>query len=87
MNIVTCDRALARETRLRLWSEHLERPIDQVSGDPARVIDELWRPIATEQRERLDRGDPATHRLRELPGVSRRALALRGPLDGLFVDG
>ena len=25
MNVVTCDPALARDTRLRLWSEHLER--------------------------------------------------------------
>jgi hypothetical protein len=25
MNIVTCDRTIARETRLRLCAEHLER--------------------------------------------------------------
>jgi phosphatidylserine/phosphatidylglycerophosphate/cardiolipin synthase-like enzyme len=87
MNIVTCDPAIARETRLRLWSEHLERPIDEVSGDAARVIDELWRPIAEEQRQRLDRGEPLTHRLRELPGVSRRSTGLLGPLDSLIVDG
>ena len=30
MNVLICDPALARETRLRLWSEHLERPIDEV---------------------------------------------------------
>ena len=87
MNIVTCDPAIARETRLRLWSEHLERSIDEVSGDPARVVDELWRPIAEEQRQRLERGDALTHRLRELPGVSRRSMALLGPLDSLVVDG
>ncbi len=87
MNVVTCDRALARQTRLRLWSEHLERPIEQVSGEPAEVIDRLWRPTAEEQRLRFQRGEALTHRLRELPGVSRRSMALLGPLDSLVVDG
>jgi phosphatidylserine/phosphatidylglycerophosphate/cardiolipin synthase-like enzyme len=87
MNIVSCDEHLARKTRLRLWSEHLERPVEEVSGEPARVIDELWRPIAGEQLERRKRGDVATHRLQELPGVSRRSMALLGPLQGLVVDG
>jgi phosphatidylserine/phosphatidylglycerophosphate/cardiolipin synthase-like enzyme len=87
VNVVTCDPALARETRLRLWSEHLERPIDEVAGDPASVVDELWRPIAAEQLERRNRGEAATHRLLELPGVSRRSMALLGPLQGLLVDG
>ena len=87
MNVVTCDARLARETRLRLWAEHLERSVEEVSGDPAGVIDELWRPIAREQLERRRRGEPLTHRLQELPGVSRRSMALLGPLHGLFVDG
>ena len=87
MNVVTCDPALARETRLRLWAEHLERSVEEVSGDPARVIDELWRPIATEQLERRERGEPLTHRLQELPGVSRRSMALLGPIHSLLVDG
>jgi phosphatidylserine/phosphatidylglycerophosphate/cardiolipin synthase-like enzyme len=87
VNVVTRVPALARETRLRLWSEHLERPIDEVAGDPARVVDELWRPIAAEQLERRNRGEPATHHLLELPGVSRRSMALLGPLQGLLVDG
>jgi phosphatidylserine/phosphatidylglycerophosphate/cardiolipin synthase-like enzyme len=87
MNIVTCDSTVARETRLRLWAEHLERPVEEVSGEPATVIDELWRPVATEQRERSERGEPLTHRLRELSGVSRRSMALLGPIDSLLVDG
>ena len=87
MNVVACDGALARAVRLRLWSEHLECPVDAVSGHPARVVDELWRPIAAEQLARRRRGDAPTHRLLELPGVSRRSKALLGPLDGLFVDG
>jgi phosphatidylserine/phosphatidylglycerophosphate/cardiolipin synthase-like enzyme len=74
MNVVTCDAALARETRLRLWSEHLARDAD---GDPCRVVDELWRPNAFD----------GTGRLRALPGVSRRSAALRGPLQSLVVDG
>jgi hypothetical protein len=87
MNVVVCDPAAAREVRLRLWSEHLERSIDEVSGDPADVIDALWRPIAEEQRHRREHGEPLTHHLRELPGVSRRSMAFRGPLDSLVVDG
>jgi phosphatidylserine/phosphatidylglycerophosphate/cardiolipin synthase-like enzyme len=87
MNVVTCDPRHARDTRLRLWTEHLERSIEEVSGEPARVVDEVWRPIASEQLERRRRGEPLTHRLLELPGVSRRSMALLGPLDGLFVDG
>jgi phosphatidylserine/phosphatidylglycerophosphate/cardiolipin synthase-like enzyme len=87
MNIVTCDPAIVRQTRLRLWSEHLESSLDDVSADPTEVIDRLWHPIAQEQRRRLQRGDALTHRLRELPGVSRRSMALLGPLDSLVVDG
>jgi phosphatidylserine/phosphatidylglycerophosphate/cardiolipin synthase-like enzyme len=87
MNVITCNSTVARETRLRLWAEHLECSIEEVSGEPASVVDELWRPIATEQRERRERGEPLTHRLRELSGVSRRSMALLGPLDGLLVDG
>ncbi|MFL5782301.1 MAG: phospholipase D-like domain-containing protein, partial [Thermoleophilaceae bacterium] len=87
VNVVTCDEALARDTRLRLWAEHLEREPGDVAGDPAAVVDDLWRPTATEQLERVSRGDPMTHHLLALPGVSRRAARLRGPLDSLVVDG
>lgn len=87
MNIVSCDPELARMTRLRLWSEHLERPIGEISGNPADIVDELWRPIAAEQLQRFERDEPATHRLRALPGVSRRSMALLGPLQSLLVDG
>ena len=87
MNVLTCDPAVARETRLRLWAEHLERSVEEISGEPARVIDEVWRPIAGEQLERRRRSEPLTHRLLELPGVSRRSMALLGPVHGLLVDG
>jgi phosphatidylserine/phosphatidylglycerophosphate/cardiolipin synthase-like enzyme len=87
MNVVSCDPSLARETRLRLWSEHLELPVAKVSGEPHRVVDDLWRPIAAEQLRRRESDAPATHRLQELRGVSRRTMALLGPLQGLLVDG
>ena len=86
MNVLCCDPDLARATRLRLWSEHLELPQQQVAGDPTSVIDTLWRPIAREQLERRRSGARRTHRLIELPGVSRRSRALLGPLDTLLVD-
>ena len=87
MNLVACDPELARRVRLKLWSEHLERPLEDLGGDPARIVDELWRPIASEQLERRRRSEAATHRLLELPGISRRSMALLGPLQGLLVDG
>src|ERR1700730_915251 len=87
VNVVTCDPALARDTRLRLWAAHLDREIDEVAGDPSTVIDELWRPIAAEQRERRNRGEPITHGLVELQATSRRSERLLGPLQALLVDG
>jgi phosphatidylserine/phosphatidylglycerophosphate/cardiolipin synthase-like enzyme len=74
--VIACDRELVRATRLRLWREHLRR--DDVDADPARVVDELWRPTAAEPR--------ADH-LALLPRVSRRTRAFLGPINGLFVDG
>jgi phosphatidylserine/phosphatidylglycerophosphate/cardiolipin synthase-like enzyme len=87
MNVVTDDADLARETRLRLWAEHLELDEAQVAAsDPVELIDERWRPIAAEQLERREAGEPPTHRLCALPGVSRRASRLLGPLEGLTDD-
>jgi len=87
MNVVTCDPGVARTTRLRLWAEHLECTAEEVDGPAHDVVDRLWRPIAVDQRQRVDDGRPATHRLVELRGVSRRSSALLGPLQGLVVDG
>ena len=86
-NIVCLEPALVRATRLRLWAEHLERSEYAVSADSTRVIDELWRPVAEEQLRRRERGEPQTHRLSELPRLSRRTRRLLGPVQGLFVDG
>ena len=37
MNVVTLDPELARAARLRLWSEHLELPLEDVQGRPDRA--------------------------------------------------
>jgi phosphatidylserine/phosphatidylglycerophosphate/cardiolipin synthase-like enzyme len=86
-NVVVRDPQLAREVRLRLWEEHLERPREEIDGDPARVCDELWKPLAEERLERRRRDGWADGKLTLLPHVSRRSEALWGPLNGLFVDG
>jgi phosphatidylserine/phosphatidylglycerophosphate/cardiolipin synthase-like enzyme len=88
MNVVCDDADLARQTRVRLWAEHLGVDEAEVAGrSPTRLVDELWRPIAFEQLERLRAGRPPTHRLFALPGVSRRTSRLLGPLTGLIDDG
>jgi phosphatidylserine/phosphatidylglycerophosphate/cardiolipin synthase-like enzyme len=86
VNVVARNSALARDVRLRLWAEHLERPTEDVGGDPADLVDSLWRPIAEEQLRRRLRGAPLEHRLARLPHVSRRSSRLRGPINALLVD-
>jgi phosphatidylserine/phosphatidylglycerophosphate/cardiolipin synthase-like enzyme len=87
MNIVTCDSKTAKGKRLALWAEHLETTPADIDRSTSAIVDELWRPIATDQRHRLENGLPATHRLLELPGVSRRTAGLLGPVQSLLVDG
>jgi phosphatidylserine/phosphatidylglycerophosphate/cardiolipin synthase-like enzyme len=87
INVVSHDPTLARQTRLQLWSEHLGRPTAAIEGDPATVIDEIWRPMASEQLQRRKAGAPLTHPLVGLAHVSRRSKRLLGPLQSLLVDG
>jgi phosphatidylserine/phosphatidylglycerophosphate/cardiolipin synthase-like enzyme len=88
MNIVSHDPALARDTRLRLWSEHLELPPEDLADrSPVDVIDTLWKTISREQHERRKEGRPLTHRLVCLPHMSKRSKRLFGPVNGLVVDG
>jgi phosphatidylserine/phosphatidylglycerophosphate/cardiolipin synthase-like enzyme len=88
MNVCTDHRELARHTRLRLWAEHLDTDPEAIAGrSVAAVVDELWRPIADEQLRRRANGEPPTHHLLALPGVSRRSRRLLGPLQGLLDDG
>jgi phosphatidylserine/phosphatidylglycerophosphate/cardiolipin synthase-like enzyme len=86
MNVVVHDEALARETRLRLWSEHLELPLDRIAGDPTEAVDRYWEPISEEQLERLETGRHLTHRLVKLPGVSGRHRRFLGSLEGRIYD-
>ena len=86
-NVVLRSPDLIRATRERLWAEHLEMPLADVSGDPTRLVEEVWRPVAEEQQQRQSRNLPLTHRLVGLPHLSRRSLRLLGPLQGLIVDG
>ena len=88
MNIVCHDQDVVRSTRLRLWAEHLELPRAKPSAaTPQAVIDRHWRPTAEEQLARRQAGQPLTHRLVQLPHLSRRSERLLGPLQGLLVDG
>ena len=87
MNIVCQGPEIVISTRLRLWAEHLELYAATIGGDARTVIDDHWRPIAEEQRARREAGLPLTHRLAELPHLSRRSERLLGPLQGLLVDG
>jgi phosphatidylserine/phosphatidylglycerophosphate/cardiolipin synthase-like enzyme len=86
MNVVTHDEALARDTRIRLWSEHLECDEEVAAGPTAEVVDTLWRPIATEQLHRIERGEPIAHRLVRLPGVSRGRRRVFGSLQSHVYD-
>jgi len=76
VNVVVRDKAFIRAARLRLWEEHLEQAAE---GEPCRIVDECWRPLAHESSD--------VRKLRVLHGVSRRSQALRGPINGLLVDG
>jgi phosphatidylserine/phosphatidylglycerophosphate/cardiolipin synthase-like enzyme len=88
MNVATDDADLARDTRERLWAEHLELSLDEIRGRrPAALVDEHWIPVAREQLRRERDGDAPSHRLIALPGVSRRSRRLLGPLTGLVDDG
>lgn len=88
VNVVTDDAGLVRDTRIRLWAEHLDvDPAELAAREPCTVVDELWRPTAAGQLRRLENGDRPTHRLLAMPGVSRRSRRLLGPLNGLLDDG
>jgi phosphatidylserine/phosphatidylglycerophosphate/cardiolipin synthase-like enzyme len=86
VNVQVSDEALARRTRLRLWSEHLGLREDELAGDPTEVVDRLWIPIARREHERQRTGQPRQHRLRELAPSSRKLERLLGPMDAIVVD-
>jgi hypothetical protein len=61
--------------------------VDTLGGDPATLIDEVWRPLAGEQLDRRTAGANLTHGVVRLAHVSRRSKRLIGPLQSLLVDG
>ena len=87
MNVVVQDPTLVRETRLRLWAEHLECDANELEGAPETIVDTLFRPRAEEQLDRRRRGEPLTHTLVKLPERSRRIARVMGPVSGFLVDG
>ena len=86
VNVVARDEGLVRDTRERLWAEHLDVPRSAVAGDPTEVVDTLWRPTVQQQADRRARGEAPSHRLTTLPGLSKRSGLILGPLQGLTVD-
>jgi phosphatidylserine/phosphatidylglycerophosphate/cardiolipin synthase-like enzyme len=86
MNVVVRDDDLARDTRIRLWAEHLELPAAELRGDPVEIVDRQWEPVSEEQLDRLQNGLPLTHRLVKLPGVSARRRRFLGSLQGRIYD-
>jgi hypothetical protein len=90
MTAATRSRSLKADRSAQLeacGAAHLELPVAQVAGEPARVIDDYWKPISKEQLARRNAGQPLTHRLVRLAHVSRRSERLLGPLQGLLLDG
>ena len=87
MNVVTHDEAIARATRLRLWAEHLERDEKDVAGSPPSAS---WTSSGGRSRPSSSTGssggEPLTHRLVRLPGVSRRRRRVFGSLQSHLYD-
>ena len=88
MNVVSHDPEVARQTRLRLWSEHLELP-DRRDPRPTRSrrSTSSGSRSARNSSSGATPGLPLTHRLVRLP---RRVAPLRPrarPAQGLLVDG
>jgi phosphatidylserine/phosphatidylglycerophosphate/cardiolipin synthase-like enzyme len=87
VNIVVCNEDVVARTRQRLWAEHLEMGLDEVTGDPLELIESRWKPISQEQLKRRGKGLALTHRLVRLEGVSSRSKRIIGPIQSLLVDG
>ena len=87
VNVVTCDGVLARDTQPAIMGKSPRTRHRRGLRRSEHRRRRLWRPIAAEQRERRNRGEPLTHGLVELQPTSRRSERLLGPLQALLVDG
>jgi hypothetical protein len=78
--------ATAEELLSGAWAQSCRAPLALNRGcQAARSTSVSVRP--GHALEGVRPGEPVTHRLRELPGISRRSVALLGPIDSLLVDG
>lgn len=84
LNLVLDSPDLARDTRERLWAEHVGP--QAVGADPIAFIDAVIGPLARDQAARRAQGLEPTARLRLLEDVSRRTALLLGPLNSLVLD-
>lgn len=86
VQLVTDDAVLARQTRTRLWAEHLDLPEETVAAAPAHeIVDVHWRPAAERQLSREKAGLPLDARIVRLePG--RALQRLLGVLQTLAIS-
>jgi phosphatidylserine/phosphatidylglycerophosphate/cardiolipin synthase-like enzyme len=69
------------------WDDVATRLPGPAVADVAEHFRMRWRELTGVQLRRLRAGERPSHRLLELPGVSRRSRRLLGPLSGLIDDG
>ena len=73
MNVQAVDPGVARALRVRLWSDHLELPVQEiVKADPISLIDGAWKDVARnlEAAMRARTVPPNGHALRYIPGTN-----------------
>lgn len=87
VNVVSLDEPLAHDTRLRLWAEHLQVPVEELDRPAHEVVDQVWHQQCREQEAARKAGAEPVHRIQYVEGASRRTSRLRGPVMGLVVDG
>jgi phosphatidylserine/phosphatidylglycerophosphate/cardiolipin synthase-like enzyme len=89
LNAQVLDAQLARELRLRLWSEHLGLPKETIATlTPVQAIDQLWTPLGTHARHVIDDRSGSLHTtiVHYLKGGMPGDLSL-GELEARLLDG
>jgi phosphatidylserine/phosphatidylglycerophosphate/cardiolipin synthase-like enzyme len=88
INVQVADATLARELRLRLWSEHLGLPMETLATlEPHQAIDKLWVPLADHARGVIEgrNGDLSTPAVRYDLGTMPGDLGV-GALEASLLD-